>query len=70
MVPPVARKRAASFLRNFDFAAECKLIVYLGEALAWTAYRYLSVTAPSEAVLTSLAYFARTPRVSFGGSGL
>ena len=33
-------------------------------------YRYLSVTAPSEAVLTSLAYFASTPRVSFGGSGL
>ena len=32
--------------------------------------RYLSVTAPSEAVATSLAYFARTPRVSFGGSGL
>ena len=29
-------------------------------------HRYLSVTAPSEALVTSFAYFARVPRVSFG----
>ena len=34
------------------------------------AYKSLSVTAPSEAVLTSLAYLARTPRVSLGVKGL
>src|SRR5665213_2375393 len=34
------------------------------------SYKYLSVTAPSEAELTSLAYFASTPRVSRVGRGL
>ena len=33
------------------------------------AYRYLSVTAPSEALATRRAYLAKTPRVSFGAGG-
>ena len=43
-----------------------KVVILKSSPKRVTCHNYLSVTAPCEALVTSLAYFAKTPRVYFG----